>query len=294
MKLRLLHTPAEMEQAQQLQRLVWPGSETDVIPVHVLLTFAHNGGLVLGAYEAERLIGLSVGFPGLQPNGQPKHCSHELGVDPAWRNSGIGFALKREQRRLALAQGLNLITWTYDPLLSRNAHLNLGRLGAVCNTYLRELYGEMRDGLNAGLPSDRFQVDWWIAEARVEQRLQRSARPERVLPADIPGLYPPPAPEAAPLPPENLPALGQPRLLIYIPSDFLALKQIDLGLALAWRLFSRALFEQAFHQGYLAADFFFDPHTRLSAYLLEKRPAPVPQPRTAVPVPPPSGGEFWR
>lgn len=276
MNLRLLHTPAEMEQAQALQRLVWPGSETDVIPVHLLLTFAHNGGLVLGAFEGQTLIGLSVGFPGLQANGQPKHCSHELGVDPAWRNSGVGLALKREQRRLALAQGLTLITWTYDPLLSRNAHLNLGRLGATCNTYLRELYGEMRDGLNAGLPSDRFQVDWRIAEERVNRRLQAESAPGPGLPS-LAFLYPPPESPFAPppgRPAEQILRLAPPAALAFIPSDFMALKQKDLGLALAWRLFTRALFEQAFAQGLAAADFFYDPGTARSAYLLERLPQP--------------------
>ena len=69
------------------------------------------------------------------------------------------------------ARGIDLITWTYDPLLARNVQLNIAKLGAVCNTYLANLYGEMRDGLNAGLPSDRFQLDWWIATRRVADRL---------------------------------------------------------------------------------------------------------------------------
>ena len=71
--------------------------------------------------------------------------------------------MKTYQREHVLRQGLDLITWTYNPLLARNAQLNIAKLGAVCTTYLPNLYGPMRDGLNAGLPSDRFQVDWWIA-----------------------------------------------------------------------------------------------------------------------------------
>ncbi len=73
-------------------------------------------------------------------------------------------------------QGLSHITWTYDPLLSRNAQLNIAKLGAVCNTYLQAEYGTLRDGLNAGLPSDRFQVDWWLRSRRVERRLSRRSR----------------------------------------------------------------------------------------------------------------------
>ena len=93
------------------------------------------------------------------------------GVHPAYRNRGLGYSLKLAQREHVLAQGIDLITWTFDPLETRNATLNFHKLGAVCNTYLPNLYGDMRDGLNAGLPSDRFQVDWWIASERVAQRL---------------------------------------------------------------------------------------------------------------------------
>ena len=176
--IRRLETPHEIEQAEQLQSLVWPGSDLDVIPAHVLITAAHNGGLVLGAYTGEKLIGMLFGFVGLYvlPAGTlPKHCSHELGIHPDYRNLGIGFALKRAQLDIVRAQGLDLITWTYDPLLSLNAHLNIARLGAICQTYLRESYGEMRDGLNVGLPSDRFQVDWWINSERVQQRISPEA-----------------------------------------------------------------------------------------------------------------------
>jgi predicted GNAT superfamily acetyltransferase len=168
--LKILETPQEMESVEDLQRLVWPGSETEIVPVHLLVTAVHNGGLAIGAYQAakengqmERLVGFVFGFVGLYytPDGpRPKHCSHMLGVDPALRDQGLGFALKRAQWQMVRHQDIDRITWTYDPLLSRNAHLNIARLGAVCNTYRREVYGQMRDGLNVGLPSDRFEVDW--------------------------------------------------------------------------------------------------------------------------------------
>ena len=74
-------------------------------------------------------------------------------------------------------QGIDRITWTYDPLLSRNAHLNIARLGAVCNSYIRDAYGEMRDELNQGVPSDRFQVDWWVNSKRVLRRMSKRPRP---------------------------------------------------------------------------------------------------------------------
>ncbi|GAB4493214.1 MAG: hypothetical protein OHK0031_16280 [Anaerolineales bacterium] len=273
LQIRTLHSPAEMEEVQDLQRLVWPGSEADVIPVHVLLTFAHNGGLVLGAYDGQQLAGISIGFPGLYPTPaglRAKHCSHELGVHPHWRDSGVGYALKCAQREQVRAQNLALITWTYDPLLSRNAHLNIARLGAVCNTYLREVYGEMRDGLNAGLASDRFQVDWWIDSPRVAQRLEANSAPRRESPEDLPRLYPVLAQKNFIAPAAPPPVPSESRFLVEIPPDFLALKAADFALARDWRFYTREVFENCFRCGYSVSDFLYSPHPARSFYLLEK------------------------
>src|SRR5258706_5253585 len=268
---RLLETPEEIEQVEQLQRLVWPGSDLDVVPAHVLLTAAHNGGLVLGAYIGEQLVGLLFGFPGLYevPDGpRPKHCSHQMGVHPDYRSTGIGFALKRAQWQMVRKQGLDRITWTYDPLLSINAHLNIARLGAVCNTYLRDAYGQMRDGMNAGLSSDRFQVDWWINTIRVEQRLSRRPRRElgfdhydqahtRIL-YDVSPAARTDSPAALVCPPEDFTVPDESLLLAEIPTDFLRLKAADVELANAWRVFTRELFETCFKAGYLITDFIYD------------------------------------
>jgi predicted GNAT superfamily acetyltransferase len=263
--IRVLETAAEMEQLESLQRQVWPGSETDILPIHLLVTLAHNGGLVLGAYEDKKMVGLLVGFVGLDntPDGpRPKHCSHELGVLPEARNAGIGFALKRAQWQWVRKQGLDRITWTYDPLLSRNAHLNIARLGAVCNTYLREVYGEMRDGLNLGLPSDRFQVDWWVYTKRVEGCLGDHPRPTLTLAdlaaANAQSLYQVNATGTFIRPPEGFSAPESVLLLAEIPTDFLQLKADDFELARAWRLFSREMFETCFAAGYLVTDFIYD------------------------------------
>lgn len=264
--IRLLDTPEEMALAEDLQRQVWPGSETDVVPAHLLLTVAHNGGLVFGAFDGDRLVGMAFGFPGIEsvPDGpRPKHCSHQMGVLPEYRDSGLGFALKRAQWQMVRHQGLDHVTWTYDPLLSRNAYLNIAKLGAVCNTYLREVYGEMRDGLNAGLPSDRFQVDWWVFTRRVERRMGKRPRGafdlQHFLSAGIEPLYSVSlTPGGWIAPPDASLNLAGRLLLAEIPPDFLALKAADLPLARTWRLFTRQVFEQAFAAGYLVTDFVFD------------------------------------
>ena len=262
LSLCILETPAEMEAVEDLERLVWPGSETDVIPSHMLLAAVHGGGLVIGAYddtvEPPRPVGFVFGFLGLYytPDGpRLKHCSHQLGVLPAYRNTGIGFRLKRAQWQMVRHQGIDRITWTFDPLLSRNAHLNITKLGTVCNTYLRNFYGDMRDEMKQGLPSDRLEVDWWVNTHRVAQRL--SKRPRRRLQlldfqkAEILII-----PTLSPLP--NITPTANPLVLLEIPTDFLSLKAGDSILALQWRMHTRALFEELFALGYLITDFIYE------------------------------------
>ena len=264
--IRLIETPEEMTLIEELQRQVWSGSETEVVPAHLLITTIHNGGVILGAFVENQLVGFVFGFPGLDmvPDGpQPKHCSHLLAVLPGWRDSGLGFALKRAQWQVVRHQGLDHITWTYDPLLSRNAYLNIAKLGAVCNTYRRSEYGEMRDGLNAGLPSDRFQVDWWLNTRRVERRLSRRKRPhlglDHFTKAGIQPLYSSTLAAGSWLkPPEHYLQPEGSLLLAEIPVDFMALKAADMPLAQSWRLISREVFESCFHDGYLVTDFIYD------------------------------------
>jgi predicted GNAT superfamily acetyltransferase len=264
--IRLLESAEEMGAVEELQREVWPGSETDVVPAHMLITTIHNGGLILGAFTGKQLVGFVFGFPGLEktPDGpRAKHCSHMMGIHPAYRDAGIGFALKRAQWQMVRHQGLDHITWTYDPLQSRNAYLNIARLGAVCNTYRRSEYGDMRDGLNLGLPSDRFQVDWWIHTRRVQRRLgKRPRKPlnlEHFVKAEILPLYNLVYGDSKwPRPPEHFAPLDGRLVLAEIPPDFPALKDADFALARDWRFFSREFFETAFAAGYIVTDYIFE------------------------------------
>jgi predicted GNAT superfamily acetyltransferase len=260
--IRMLETAEEMSKVEALQSLVWSASDLDVVPKDLMLAVIHNGGLAIGAYMEEQLVGAVFGFPGfyLTPDGpRLKHHSHLLAVHPDWRSEGIGFALKRAQWQMVRKQGIDRITWTYDPLQSRNAHLNIARLGAVCNLYLRSAYGEMLDGLNAGLPSDRFQVDWWLNTKRVERRLSRRSRPLLALDhfrAAEATLLEGTQEEGAILrPPEQYPELGGTLLLVEIPFDIMSLKAADLELARQWRAYTREIFENAFSLGYLVTDF---------------------------------------
>jgi predicted GNAT superfamily acetyltransferase len=265
---RLLDTPGEMAAVEALSLAIWPGSELDVVPGHLLLTVAHNGGTVAGAFDGDRLIGFVFGFLGLDERWSPpkaKHCSHQLGVHPDYRSAGIGFALKAFQRQFVLDQDLDLVTWTVDPLLSRNAHLNIAKLGAVCNTYRRNIYGELRDGLNAGLPTDRFLVDWWVASEGVARRASGTGASPRGLAGLVSAgavLINPPGPDGIALPPSGAvldESLTGGPALVEIPVDFLALKAADRAAAAAWRLGTRAAFEALFAAGLAVTDFVYEP-----------------------------------
>ncbi|MEW6568984.1 MAG: hypothetical protein AB1449_12625 [Chloroflexota bacterium] len=264
--IRPLESPDDLSQAEALQAVVWPGSDLDVVPAHLMAAIVHNGGVVLGAFDGAHLVGFVLGFlgtdsgtPGRMAMARLKHCSHQLGVLPEYRDRGVGLLLKKAQRQAVIAQGVRLATWTYDPLQSRNAHLNIRRLGAVCRTYLREVYGEMRDALNVGIPSDRFQVDWWVTSRRVAERLE-GKRP----PLDLAHFYSAGAvllnpaalgDDGLPRPPDHLDRPQGTLALVEIPPDFQAIRDRDLGLARAWRMHTRDIFENAFQRGYIVTDF---------------------------------------
>lgn len=264
--IRVLETPEELAAVEVLQRLVWPGNETEIIPVHMLRAVVHNGGLVIGAFSAERLVGFVFGFPGLEigPQGpQLLHASHMAGIHPDFRDGGLGFRLKRAQWQLVRRQGVARITWTYDPLQSRNANLNIAKLGAVCSTYIPNYYGKMRDGLNLGVPSDRFKVDWWVNASRVKARLN-ARQPYKLdlahyLQAGTPfvnGTHI--NPDGWPIPHSTeSPSRRVPLLLLEIPADIQAIKAADMDLAVAWSAHVRGLFCGLFAQGYLVTDFVY-------------------------------------
>ncbi len=280
-----LHLLDEMDQIlpiEELQRLVWPGCETDVVPAHIMHSAVQHGGLLIAAYPEPPLedltpVGFVFGIPGfyVTPDGpRLMHYSHMLGVHPQFRGEGIAFALKRAQWQMVRNQGIDRICWTYDPLLSVNAHLNISRLGAVCNTYYRNYYGSMRDGLNLGLPSDRFSVDWWVNSARVNRRLSKRSRGhlrlEQLLSAQVAIANPAERnPGGMPVPAKSLQlpkSMPNKLILVEIPTDLNLLKQTDLSLAQEWREQTGKLFEDLFAQGYLVTDFVHQGEPEANSY----------------------------
>jgi len=279
--IRPLESIEDYRACEEIQRQVWGPGDVEVVPLNMLSAVRRNGGIALGAFVDEQLIGFVFGFLGTSERFGPeapatvklKHHSHMLAVLPPWRDAGVGYALKLAQREAARAQGLRLMTWTYDPLESRNALLNISKLGAVCSTYYRDYYGPMRDELNVGLPSDRFQVDWYIASKRVAKRLEASrGRLERQHYTDAGAVVLNPAMFEAqfPRPPEQTSELLTDMALVEIPADFQSLKRADPALALAWRMQTRQIFEYAFRQGYMVTDYIFESISRRGFYVITR------------------------
>jgi predicted GNAT superfamily acetyltransferase len=266
--IRPLKSHQEMLQAEDVQQQVWGEDETDILPVHLLQAISHHGGVVIGAFDGIRLVALVVGFLGADTESPDRvamarleHYSHILGVLPAYRGRGLGFALKVAQREAVLAQGVRLITWTYDPLLSLNARLNIRQLGAVCNRYIPDMYGQMRDALNLGQASDRFIVDWWITSRRVTSRLASARKPldlahflsagaEKVNPSSLNH-------QGFVYPSDRIDFPESTLALVEIPADIQAIRTADPELARAWREQTREIFTHMFNSGYLITDFVY-------------------------------------
>lgn len=178
--LRPCTTLPEFEQCIQLQKEVWGDSDRELVPQHIFVVAAKTGGQILGAYDGEKMVGYLLGMVGLRDGVGYIH-SHMAGVLPGYQNQSIGRRLKLAQREDAMARGMALIEWTFDPLKLRNAYFNLVRLGAVVRKYLPDVYGTVSSHLDAGRPTDRLLAEWWIDSARVQKIL--AGQPDKPTPS---------------------------------------------------------------------------------------------------------------
>ncbi len=242
--IRPFESVEDHRQCERIQAITW--SEDEVIRSNITLALARHGSLALGAFIADgTMIGMAFSFLATThfhgANHGLSHHSHMAAVLPEYRGMGVGESLKREQAKRLMAQGINLMTWTYDPLEAKNANLNINRLGCICRTFIENCYGEMSDALNAGLPTDRFEVEWWL-DGRWEGK----------------------APRESANGPHN--ATGE-AIYIPIPLDFQAIKRQDLAQAKEIRLATRRQFEAAFAEGYAVTAFRREAHH--GAYVLQ-------------------------
>jgi predicted GNAT superfamily acetyltransferase len=199
-KVRPLTQHAELREAVKLQKDIWGFEDIELLPVRLFVVATKIGGQVFGAFNGDEMVGFCLSIPGLKSGGKYYLHSHMLGVKPAFRNAGVGRLLKLAQREEALARGVALMEWTFDPLEIKNAYFNMERLGAIVRRHVYNQYGMTSSHLHGGLPTDRCVAEWhlgseWVrailagkplAKPPVEARIEVPAAIERLRVEDQP------------------------------------------------------------------------------------------------------------
>lgn len=251
--IRAIAGTQELRAVEALQKEVWGCADLDVVPLTMLLASREVGGVLLGAFDAQRLVGFVYGFPGYE-NSQVTHHSHMLAVKPANRNGNLGYQLKLAQRGAVLAQGIEQITWTFDPLQSANAYFNFAKLGVIADSYKINFYGEATSSFLHQLGTDRLWVTWKLDSQRVRKRLQAKEKRARFAAGVIPSLvevdshYGPRR--------NDSPVLAHQYFSIEIPSDINALEREAPTLAKEWREATRWAFTETIERGYIVEEFY--------------------------------------
>ncbi len=165
-EIRQLAELDDLNDALRLQQQVWGFADIEALPLRWFVVTSEIGGQILGAYDGGRMVGFCAAIPAIHHGGKPYLHSHMLAVLPEYRNRGLGARLKFRQRDDALARGIDLIEWTFDPLELKNAHFNIERLGAIARRYVENHYGVTASPLHGGLPTDRLVAEWHLASSR--------------------------------------------------------------------------------------------------------------------------------
>ncbi len=249
-EVRALHTHAELTDARGIWDAVWPTFPgATEITGNLLRAMEHAGGYVGGAYDGDRMIGSCLAFVGRTRGAHGWHThlhSHVAAALPGFADRGVGTALKLHQRAWALEHGIDRIVWTFDPLVRRNARLNLVKLGGVGVEYLVNFYGEMDDALNVGDESDRILLQWDLASDRVADALSRTtpmrSRDEWLALGATDALV-----ETEDGPRRR--DASSPVLLVALPDDIVDIRRVDLSLAKVWRRQVRAVLEPVVGSG---------------------------------------------
>ena len=190
-ELRHLTDLGDLTEAVRLQKTVWGFEDLELLPLRLFVVATKVGGQVIGAYEGLRMVGFLLAIPGLKQGSSAYLHSHMMGVLADYRNAGVGRMLKLAQREDALARGVKMIEWTFDPLELKNAYFNIERLGAVVRRYVMNQYGTTTSHLHGGLPTDRCVAEWYIDGERIRSILASGRQPhpeivERIaVPSDI-------------------------------------------------------------------------------------------------------------
>jgi len=247
--IREIETLAEMREVERLQKEIWGVEDLEIYPALALKPQKEVGAILIGAFAEGRMVGFVFGFPGIL-NGETIIHSDMLGIVTEFRSHNLGFLLKRAQREAALKLGVKRITWTFDPLQSRNAHLNFNKLGVIADRYYVDYYGVTSSFLHR-FGTDRLWVTWLLESERVATRMQGAAAAQRVVQDDD--------------------------VVIEIPAEIAANHEY-------WRATTREAFTRAFDAGYVAEEFYVTQREgeKVGQYILRRGfqsclPGPAPR-----------------
>lgn len=268
------------DQAVELQKVYWGDDAKNLVPRHMLHSISHYGGHIIGALDESRLVGFVIGFIGTDididdANARPAMAnllimSKRLLVLPKYRGQNLGFRLKMAQRDIALRQAIRLVTWTVDPMLAPNAHLNIRKLGGVIQRFSPNHFGLAEpDSLRA----DRLIVDWWVTHGRVDERAkgkESNLTLKHYFDVNAPIVNRAEAKQAWLRPRTMTDIPDSTFALVEIPADFRALEAAQRSLADDWRYHIREVFTRMFAAGFIVTDFVSDNYDgcHRSFYLL--------------------------
>lgn len=260
---------AEMRAVEELQKEVWGIPDLDVVPLTHLVAAKEAGGVLIGAFDGETLAGFVYGFPSVE-RGQLAHHSHMLAVKVGYRNCDLGRRLKLAQREHVIAQGIELMSWTFDPLQSLNAYFNFSKLGVVADRYLPNFYGEDAASFLHQSGTDRLWVSWLVSSDDVKRRISGGSEEIKFNAVPIVEV----GSDDLPRRNELADGLAQDQATIEIPADIDALQQHQSETALRWREETRWAFTEALKAGYFVAAFARETRgeKKIGKYLLKRRP----------------------
>jgi predicted GNAT superfamily acetyltransferase len=275
--IRNLQSLDDLKQVEAVEREVWGLSDIDTIPFTLTVATKEAGSIWIGAFDGPKLVGFAFGFLALE-DGRPSIHSHMLGVLKEYRDLDLGYKLKLAQREQALAMRVHEVrieemTWTFDPLQSRNAHLNFAKLGVVSERYRPDFYGPETSSVLHRNRTDRLWVRWPLASRRVEDRIRGKTNRAEVL--DVLSRLQPLMQfngDGRPVRADLASAVARQRIAIEIPGDIIAVERQNPELAREWRQATRWAFTEALKAGFFVAEFCrtIRGHQGPGAYLLEK------------------------
>ncbi len=259
--IRDLKSIDDLSQLKAVEKQVWGMADDDALSLTLAIALKAAGNIFVGAFDAaqgkEKLVGFAFGFLARE-RGQTAIHSHMLAVLNAYRHLDLGLRLKQAQRERAMAMGIHEMTWTFDPLHSRNAHFNFSKLGVVSDTYKMDFYGPETSSILHRNGTDRLWVRWILNSRRVRDRLAGKSTSARAETLDALRLLTPLVrfdPSGKPARAALAESLARQRVSIEIPGDILAVERANMALAREWRDATRWAFRESLKAGFVVAEF---------------------------------------